>query len=232
MSVKTNVYNQSGEIVGELKLSDKVFAVKLNENLVHQAVVAQMSNERQVLAHTKTRSEVRGGGKKPWKQKGTGRARAGSSRSPIWIGGGITFGPRKDRNFSKKINKKMKQKALAMVLSDRFSSNNIAIIDKFEIKDFKTKIFNDFLKKVENIFPVSDDKTTKVKRSVLFVNDIKDEKIIFSSRNLVGFNIINLENINIIDLLKYKNLIMTESAVKKINDRYVKAIKEEVKNRN
>ncbi len=232
MSVKTNIYNQSGEIVGELKLSDKVFAVKLNEDLVHQAVVAQMSNERQVLAHTKIRSEVRGGGKKPWKQKGTGRARAGSSRSPIWIGGGVTFGPRKDRNFSKKINKKMKQRALTMVLSDRLSSNNIAIIDKVEVKDFKTKIFNDFLKKVENIFPASDDKTKKVKRSVLFVNDNKDEKIIFSSRNLVGFNIINLENLNIVDLLKYKNLIITESVAKTINNRYSKEIKEEVKNKN
>lgn len=220
MSVKTNIYNQNGEIVGELKLSDKVFAVKLNEDLVHQAVVTQMANERQVLAHTKTRSEVRGGGKKPWKQKGTGRARAGSSRSPIWIGGGITFGPRKDRNFSKKINKKMKQKALFMVLSDRLVNNNIAIIDKVDIKDFKTKIFNDFLKKVENIFPVVGDKNNK--RSVLFINDTKDEKIVFSSRNLNGFNIINLENLNIVDLLKYKNLIITESVAKKINDRYSK----------
>ena len=126
----------------------------------------------------------------------------------------------------------MKQKALTMVLSDRLSSNYVAIIDKFEIKDFKTKIFNDFLKKVENIFPVSDDKTKKVKRSVLFVNDIKDEKIIFSSRNLVGFNIINLENINIVDLLKYRNLIMTESVAKTINNRYSKEIKEEAKNKN
>jgi large subunit ribosomal protein L4 len=232
MSVKTNIYNQNAEIVGELKLSDKVFAVKLNEDLVHQAVVTQMANERQVLAHTKTKAEVSGGGKKPWKQKGTGRARAGSSRSPIWIGGGVTFGPRKDRNFSKKINKKMKQKALVMILSDRLTNNNMAIIDKVEIKDFKTKIFNDFLKKVENIFPISDDKAKKNKRSVLFINDIKDEKIIFSSRNLLGFNIINLENINIVDLLKYKNLIMTESVAKTINSRYSKDIKEDDKNKN
>lgn len=221
MPVKTNVYNQKGEIVSELKLSDKVFAVKINEDLVHQAMVAQSSNERQVLAHTKTKAEVRGGGKKPWKQKGTGRARAGSSRSPIWIGGGITFGPRKDRNFSKKINIKMKKKAITMVLSDRFAENNLVVIDKFEMKEFSTKKFNELVKNIENIFPAKDE-VKKPKRSILFVNDGKKEEVVLSSRNLVGFDIINLENINIIDLLKYKNLVITESAVKNINDRYSK----------
>jgi len=219
MPIKTNIYNQNAEIVGELNLSDKVFAVKVNEDLVHQAMVTQSANERQVLAHTKTKGEVRGGGKKPWKQKGTGRARAGSSRSPIWIGGGVTFGPRKDRNFSKKINKKMNQKALMMVLSDRLSTNNIAVVDKFEVKEYSTKNFNGFVKKIENIFATTDKKT---KRSVLFVNDIKDEKVVFSARNLVGLQIINLENLNIIDLLKSKNLILTESAIKTINERYSK----------
>ncbi|MFA5643934.1 MAG: 50S ribosomal protein L4 [Patescibacteria group bacterium] len=223
MSVKTNIYNQNGEITGEIKLSDKVFAVKINDDLLHQAMITQTSNERQVLAHTKNKAEVRGGGRKPWKQKGTGRARAGSSRSPIWIGGGVTFGPRKDRNFSKKINKKMKQKALTMVLSDRLATNNLAIIDKFEVKDFKTKIFNSYLKKIENIFSDSGDKNIKnKKRSVLFVNDDKNEKTIKSGRNLVGLSIINLENINIVDLLKYKNLVVTESAIKKINEVYSK----------
>ncbi len=221
MPVKTNIYNQNGEIVSELKLSDKVFAVKINEDLVHQAMVTQSANERQVLAHTKTKAEVRGGGKKPWKQKGTGRARAGSSRSPIWIGGGVTFGPRKDRNFSKKINKKMKQKAITMILTDRITENNLAVVDKIEMKEFSTKKFNDFVKKIENVFP-NENKTKKSKRSILFVNDIKDEKVVLSSRNLVGFDIINLENINIIDLLKYKNLVITESAIKNINDRYSK----------
>jgi large subunit ribosomal protein L4 len=219
MPIKTNIYNQNAEIVGELNLSDKVFAVKVNEDLVHQAMVTQSANERQVLAHTKTKGEVRGGGKKPWKQKGTGRARAGSSRSPIWIGGGVTFGPRKDRNGSKKINKKMNQKALMMVLSDRLSTNNIAVVDKFEVKEYSTKNFNGFVKKIENIFATTDKKT---KRSVLFVNDIKDEKVVFSARNLVGLQIINLENLNIIDLLKSKNLILTESAIKTINERYSK----------
>jgi len=220
MPVKTNIYNQNGDIVSELKLADNVFAVKMNTDLVHQAMVCQTSNDRQVLAHTKTKAEVRGGGKKPWKQKGTGRARAGSSRSPIWIGGGVTFGPRKDRNFSKRINKKMRQKALTMVLSDRLAGNNISVIDKVEMADFKTKVFNNFIKKIEVIFPVDKDK--KMKRSILFVNDNKDEKVLKSSRNLVGFNIINLENLNIVDLLKYRNLIITESAIKIINERYTK----------
>lgn len=219
MSIKTNIYNQNAEIVGELNLSDKVFAVKVNEDLLHQAVVTQAANERQVLAHTKTKAEVRGGGKKPWKQKGTGRARAGSSRSPIWIGGGVTFGPRKDRNFAKKINKKMNQKALMMVLSDRLANNNLAVVDKFEMKEYSTKSFNGFVKKIENIFTGAD---KKAKRSVLFVNDNKDEKVVFSARNLTGLEIINLENLNIIDLLKNKNLILTESAAKTINDRYSK----------
>lgn len=219
MSIKTNIYNQNAEIVGELNLSDKVFAVKVNEDLLHQAVVTQAANERQVLAHTKTKAEVRGGGKKPWKQKGTGRARAGSSRSPIWIGGGVTFGPRKDRNFAKKINKKMNQKALMMVLSDRLANNNLAVVDKFEMKEYSTKSFNGFVKKIENIFTGAD---KKAKRSVLFVNDNKDDKVVFSARNLAGLEIINLENLNIIDLLKNKNLILTESAAKAINDRYSK----------
>ena len=219
MPVKVNIYNQNGEQTGDLKLSDKVFGLEVNNDLVHQAMVAQTANERQVLAHTKTKAEVRGGGKKPWKQKGTGRARAGSSRSPIWIGGGVTFGTRKDRNFEKKINKKMKQKALMMVFSDRVKNNNLLVVDKIEMKEFKTKAFNDSLKKLEKNF---EGFNPKGKRNILFVNDNKDTKVLNSGRNLVGVEIINLENINIVDLLKSKNLLISESAIKKINERYSK----------
>src|SRR3989339_389516 len=133
MSIEVKIYNQKAEETGNLTLKDKVFGVKLNETLVHQAAVTQAANNRQVLAHTKTRAEVRGGGKKPWKQKGTGRARAGSSRSPIWIGGGVTFGPLKERNFKKDINKKMKQKAMFMVISDRVASEAMAILDEVKM---------------------------------------------------------------------------------------------------
>ena len=231
---KTNIYNQKGEQVGEIELSDKIFGVKANEALVHQAVTAQMANERQVLAHTKDRSEVRGGGKKPWRQKGTGRARAGSSRSPIWIGGGVTFGPTKDRNFSQKINKKMKAKAIFMALSDKVADGNLTVLDKLEMLEFKTKEFNAVLsslekitgkkqeaKKVDDIKENKKNKINKkIRRSVLLVNDIKDEKVKYSARNLAGVKLINLENINIVDLLKYKDLVLTVEAVKKLEARY------------
>lgn len=228
--LKIKTYNQKGESVGEIELSKKVFGVKVSQALVHQAMVTQMANERQVLAHTKTRAEVRGGGKKPWRQKGTGRARAGSSRSPIWIGGGVTFGPTKDRNFSLKINKKMKNKALFMVLSDKLESDNMVVVDKFEIDNFKTKAFNEILKNIEKIYNKKDKKEAagqegkkirEPKRNVLVINSDKDIKIRNSARNLTGLKFINLGNINIVDLLKYKNLIITAQAVKKLEEIYI-----------
>ncbi len=230
----TKIYNQKGETVGDLKLSGKIFNVKVNEALVHQAVVAQMANERQVLAHTKGRAEVRGGGKKPWKQKGTGRARAGSSRSPIWIGGGVTFGPTSSRNFSKKINKKMKQKAIFMALSDKVESGSLLALDKLEMEEFKTKVFNGMLKVLAGVKSAPSDaktkdaekenkKNKKEKRSVLIINEKKDDKVKNSGRNLVGVKIINLDNINIVDLLKYRDLIMTAEAVKGLEEKYKQA---------
>lgn len=233
--MKLNIYNQKAEQAGEIELSDKVFGVKAKEALMHQAMAAQMANERQVLAHTKGRGEVRGGGKKPWKQKGTGRARAGSSRSPIWIGGGVTFGPTKERNFEKKINKKMKQKAILAALSDRLASKNLVILDKLEMDEFKTKAFNEMLRKLEEkVYEEAKrlkggegkkdekPKKEKIKRSILVINDKKDAKVKYSARNLAGVEIINLENINILDLLKYRNVILTVEGVKKLEERYKK----------
>ncbi|MCK4540127.1 50S ribosomal protein L4 [Candidatus Parcubacteria bacterium] len=216
MSIKVNIYNQKAETVGDLKLSDKVFGVEANEALVHQAAVAQMGNERQVLAHTKDRSEVRGGGKKPWKQKGTGRARAGSSRSPIWKGGGVTFGPSNERNFKKNINKKMKRKAVCMVLSDKTKESRLLVLDKIEIKEFKTKEVDLMLKKLEKRI----NKDNKIKRSILVINDKKDEKAKYSFRNISGVKLINLDNINILDLLKYRDLLISKGCVKKIEEVY------------
>jgi large subunit ribosomal protein L4 len=181
---------------------------------LHQAVVAQMANGRQVLADTKDRSEVRGGGKKPWKQKGTGRARAGSSRSPIWIGGGVTFGPTSDRNFSKKINKKMKQKAIMMALSDKITSASLVVLDALTMADYKTKDFDKILTAIE------DKVLANKRRNILIINDGKDEKVRYSAQNLKGVEIINLENINVVDLLKFKNLLLTETAVKTLEERY------------
>lgn len=212
--MKIKVYNQSAEFAHDLELSDKIFKVESNPELLHQAVVTQMGNERQVLADTKDRSEVRGGGKKPWKQKGTGRARVGSSRSPIWRAGGVTFGPTSDRNFSKKINKKMKQKAIFMALSDKVTNNNLVILDTLQMAEFKTKKFDEVLTAVEAKV------LNNPRRNMLVINESKDEKIRFSARNLKGVEIINLENINIVDLLKYKNLMLTEAAVKILEERY------------
>lgn len=218
---KIHIYNQKGEQIGEENFSDKVFGVKINPALVHQAVVTQTANERQVLAHTKVKSEVRGGGKKPWKQKGTGRARAGSSRSPLWVGGGVTFGPLNVRNFSKKINKKMKQGAIFMALSDRLENNNLLILDKLEIENFKTKTFIGIVEKLEKKLNKPEKKEAKEKtakkprRSMLLVNDKKDEKVINSGRNIAGVKVINFDNVNIVDLLKFKNLVLTLEVAKK-----------------
>ena len=212
--MKIKVYNQTAEFVHDLELSEKIFGVKSNAELLHQAVVTQMGNERQVLADTKDRSEVRGGGKKPWKQKGTGRARVGSSRSPIWIGGGVTFGPTSDRNFSKKINKKMKQKAIFMALSDKLVNGTLVILDDLKMEEFKTKKFNEVLTAIESKI------LNNERRNILIINDSKDDKIKYSARNLKGTEIINLENINIVELLKFKNLLLTEAAVKTLEERY------------
>ena len=171
------------------------------------------------MAHTKDRSEVRGGGKKPWKQKGTGRARVGSSRSPLWIGGGVTFGPTKNRNFKKKINRKMKQQALCMVLSDRINNNSLVVLDNLDAKEYKTKTINEVFKNIEAKI-LNKENGKKSKRSILVVNDGKGEEFKYSVRNLVGIKNVNLENINIVDLLNYQNLVITESAVKKIEALY------------
>ena len=233
MPLKIKIYNEKAEAVGEMNLAPGVFAVKPNESLIHQAAVTQQANERQVLAHTKDRSEVRGGGRKPWRQKGTGRARAGSIRSPLWIGGGVTFGPTKERNFKKKINKKMKQKAIFMVLSDRLAAKSLAVLDRLEMEKFRTKKFDEILKNIEDkvlkVFEKKaendkqnkeEKKARKLKRSILVVNDKKDERVKYSGRNLSGVKIINLDNINIVDLLKYRNLILTKAGVEKLMERY------------
>lgn len=226
MSIKIKIYNQNAEPIGETELSLKVFGLKVNEALVHQALVTQMANERKVIAHTKDRSEVRGGGRKPWRQKGTGRARHGSNRSPIWIGGGVTFGPRNDRNFKKRINKKMKQNALLMVLSDKAASANFIILDKLAAAEFKTKVFNKIINGFESKILKSEPevkagvKKKDVKRSFLIIVDKSDEKLSCSARNLAGIKLINTDNINLVDLLKYKNLILNKAAVEKLEERY------------
>ena len=146
--MKYTIYNQEGKKSGESLLPKEVFNVKINTDLVHQVVVAQMANRRRVIAHTKDRSEVRGGGRKPWRQKGTGRARHGSIRSPLWRGGGVTFGPTKFRVFKKEIPKKIKRKALFMVLSVKAKNNLLILLEDIKLEKLKTKLIAELLKKL------------------------------------------------------------------------------------
>jgi large subunit ribosomal protein L4 len=203
------VYNTNGEIVREEELDAKFFGLAIKPIVVQQAVEAQQANSRQVLAHTKGRSEVRGGGRKPWRQKGTGRARHGSIRSPLWRGGGITFGPTKERNFAKAINKKVKKLALRMVLIDKINQNQLILLDDLKLETAKTKKMAEMLKKL----PL-DGKT------VLIALAKKDENIIRSSRNLPKVSTLPVISLNIVDLLKFKFLIMPVKAVNKLIQTY------------
>jgi len=216
MSLKIKVYNQKAEELKDLSLDDKIFGVKANNELLNQAVVSQRANTRQVLAHTKDRSEVSGGGKKPWKQKGTGRARAGSNRSPIWIGGGVTFGPTKERNFKKKINQKMKQKALLMALSDKVATKSLLILDKLELTEYKTKAFDAVLSSLEKKVLKNE------RRNILVINAGSRNQIFYSGRNLTGVKIINKNNINLLDLLSHRYLLVTEDVIKTWEKKYIK----------
>ena len=149
--MKSKIYDIKGKSVGDIDLPKEIFDLELNNDLVHQVVVSMMSNKRQVLAHTKGRGEVSGGGKKPWAQKGTGRARHGSNRSPIWRGGGITFGPTKERNFDKKINAKRKRQALFQILSQKNRDGEIIFVDKIVLKEAKTKDAKDVLENLSKV---------------------------------------------------------------------------------
>ncbi len=216
MPVKTGVYNQEAQKIEDINLSDKVFNIDLNNDLIYQTFVVQDGNRRQISAHAKSRSEVRGGGRKPWRQKGTGRARAGTIRSPLWKGGGIIFGPNKERNFKRKINKKMKKKALRMVLTDKLRSGKLAVLDKLELKESKTRLMDQVLNNLEKkIFKIKDKK-----RSVLLILPQTEEKILRSGRNLPGVSIINVNNINIMDLLKYREVVFIKDAILKTEKVY------------
>lgn len=208
---KVKIYNVKGDAVGELALKAKLFEVEINPELVHEAVVAQQANARQVIAHTKDRSDVRGGGRKPWRQKGTGRARAGSNRSPIWRGGGITFGPSKDRNFSKKMNRKAKQKALAMTLTDKVANEKFVVIDSLEVADGKTKNFVEIFGKL----PVAGKKT-------LVVLDPENQSARRAISNVPKVESISVKSLNVVDVLGHEMILISKDAVDILNQTYVK----------
>ena len=198
-------YNQSGVKVGEIQLNDAVFGVEVNEAVMHQAVVRQLSNERLGTHATKTRGMVRGGGRKPWKQKGTGRARAGSSRSPIWIGGGTTFGPQ-PRSYYKAMPRKARSLAVKSALSDKVNNSELYVLEEITLAAPKTKeVLN-----IINSFNVGDAK-------VLFITE-GDVNVERSARNIQGVKALACEGMNIFDLLHYDKLFITKGAVAKIEE--------------
>ena len=209
MLIKT--YNQNGKEVSQTRLPSEIFGVKMNPDLVHQVAVSQMSNRRQKQAHTKDRGEVRGGGRKPWRQKGTGRARHGSIRSPLWKGGGVTFGPTKERNFKKEIPKKMKRKALFMVLSAKAKEKTLIVLDSLKIEKSKTQLVAGILKKL----PCKQE-------SCLIALPSMDKNMISGARNLARVGTCQAKDLNALDLLNFKYLVMSKEAIKVIKETFLK----------
>lgn len=205
---KVKVYNTEGKETGEIELPKRIFDLKINDNLVHQAAVAQSANSREAYAHTKNRGEVRGGGKKPWKQKGLGKARHGSIRSPIWKGGGIVFGPTPDRNFSKKINKKMRMRALFMVLSGKLRDNEIVVVEDLKLEKPSTK-------KMQNIL-----NALPLEGRVVISMDKKNENVITSAKNIPNLSFVASNSLNVVDLLSHKTLLLNKAAIKDIEKTY------------
>jgi large subunit ribosomal protein L4 len=203
------IYNQHGEEVGKVDLDPKVFGLKAKPELIQQVVVAEQANARGNIAHTKTRGEVRGGGKKPWKQKGTGRARHGSIRSPLWKGGGVTFGPRKDRNFSQKVNKKVKRQALLMSLSEKILDQGLKVLEDLNLEKIKTKQMAEVLQNLQ----IRDKK-------ILLALEAKDDVIIKSARNLPKVQLEAADSLNVIDVLWADVLVTTVNGVKMIEKIY------------
>jgi len=207
--MKIDVYNQQNNKVDTMELPERIFGVKWKPDLVHQVLTAQLANHRAPLAHAKGRGEVRGGGKKPWRQKGTGRARHGSIRSPLWKGGGVTFGPNKEKVFAKKINKKMKRLAIFSVLSKKIKDNELKVIDKFNAEIKKTKEWGKILKNIVDL-----------KSSVLLIPAASGKNIHQLIANIKNVEAISPHSLNVYDLLKYKNIILERETIKEIEKHY------------
>ncbi len=202
------IYNQKGKEAGTIALNETVFGLKWNADLVHQVVTSMVSSARKPVAHTKMRGEVSGGGKKPWQQKGTGRARHGSIRSPLWVGGGVTHGPRNDKNFDRKINKKMKAKALYTILSKKFKDGNVLFVDDLALRAIKTADARETLSNLSKIKGYTD-LLAKRKNSAYIALASKDVTTEKSYRNLGNIVIDEVRNINPLDLMKYKYVVIS-----------------------
>lgn len=204
---KVAVFNIDGKQVGEINLNDEVFGVEIKESLLHQAVQVYLANQRQGTQSAKTRSEVNGGGRKPWRQKGTGRARVGTIRSPLWTGGGVVFAP-KPRDYSRKMPKKMKRQALLTALSSKVANNQMIILDELKMEAPKTK----FIVNMLNNFNVD--------KKALIVLNSKEEAVLKSARNIPGVKTTLVNNINVYEILKYDNFIITKDAVNAVEEVY------------
>ena len=200
------VYNMEGNEVGTMELNDAVFGVEVNEHLVHLAVVRQLANNRQGTQKAKTRSEVSGGGRKPWRQKGTGHARQGSIRAPQWTGGGVVFAP-VPRDYSFKLNKKEKRAALKSALTSRVVENKFVVVDELKLDEIKTKKFVEVLKNLN------------VEKALVILNDM-DEKVIASAANIPTVKTTQTNELNVFDVLKYDTVVVTKAAVATIEEVY------------
>ena len=201
-----SVYNIEGKEVGSIELNDAVFGVEVNEHLVHMAVVNQLANNRQGTQSAKTRSEVSGGGRKPWRQKGTGHARQGSTRSPQWTGGGVVFAP-KPRDYSFKMNKKEKRIALLSTLSSKVADNKIVVLDAFNLDEVKTKKFAEVMSNL------------KVDKALVVIEG-ENKNVVLSGRNIPTVKVSATNEINTYDVLKYETLVVTKAAVEKLEEVY------------
>ena len=208
-NIKAKIYNSEGKETGVITLPESVFGLSWNGDLVHQVVSIMQNNARISIAHAKDRSEVRGGGRKPWKQKGTGRARHGSNRSPIWIGGGVTHGPLSEKKYGGKINKKMKVKALYTVLSEKLRNGEILFVDSIETKEIKTKSAKNILENLSKIkgFEML---LSKKKNSALIAQGEVDQETLLSFSNFGNISMDDVKNLNPMNLLKYKVLVITQ----------------------
>ena len=200
------VYNMEGKEVDKIELNDSIFGVEINEHLVHMAVLQQLANKRQGTQKAKTRSQVRGGGRKPWRQKGTGHARQGSTRSPQWTGGGVVFAPT-PRDYSFKLNKKEKRAALKSALTSRVVENKFVVVDELKLDEIKTKKFVEVLKNLN------------VEKALVVLNDM-DEKVIASAANIPTVKTTQTNELNVFDVLKYDTVVVTKAAVATIEEVY------------
>src|SRR3989344_9083593 len=206
--MKATVYNQEGKEVGAMELPARLFGVELNPDLVHQVMVAQLANARQISAHTKTRGEVSGGGRKPWPQKGTGRARHGSIRSPIWVGGGAAHGPKREKTYDLHISQKMRQGAMFAIFSKRLAEGEIKVVDSLGITEGKTKLLKDALK---GLAP---------RENALVVASPDNKAIFMASANMGKVKVTDPRALNVYDLLRYKNVIIEQGALETIEKHY------------